>query len=374
MNITTPSKISGKSRWLPVFSLVALALMLFYIEAVIDGTKSGLSVCARAVIPALFPFMALSEMIVQSGACDLAGRAFERPFSRLFKISGSGVCPVFLGALCGFPIGAKTAVSLYEQGWLNRDETERLIAFSNLTGPAFVVGGVGAILWKSTAFGIALYIIQILSAITVGLLLARTRPKSPADSGGKSAPLLPPKPPALSRLIAEGVSRAALALLPVCGYVVFFSAVSRVVSVLLSGITENAVALGFVYTLLEVGSGSAMAAAVGAQDIVKGAALAAFAVGWSGLSVHFQTLHFAAKCGLSLKRYFYGKLLSGVLSTFFVLVAAAVWPSLLLAASPTASLPAFMPFATPLAYTVNILFGAALTAAAFRKLSAKNDV
>ena len=42
--------------------------------------------------------------------------------------------------------------------------------------------------------------------------------------------------------------------------------------------------------------------------------MAAFILGWAGLSVHCQVLSFIGSSGLSTKTYFFGKLLHGLLS------------------------------------------------------------
>lgn len=345
-----------------------LVFLLINIDIVIDGAGSGLAVCARTIIPSLFPFMVLSELVMRSGIAQAVGSVVERPFSKAFRISGCGVCPAILGALCGFPVGAKSAVSLYEQGILSKDETERLIAFSNNTGPAFVIGGIGLTLWKSEYFGIMLYFVQIISAVIVGMLLTPTAAKTSGGSRARSVT----SPPPFSQLISEGVVNAANAVLSVCGFVVFFSVLSKAIAYLFSGLIDNPTITGFIYTFLEVGSGSSVSAAIGSEHIISGSALAAFAVGWSGLSVHFQTMYFTAKYSLSLKRYFYGKLMSGILCTFFTLAVIAVFPSIMSTVAPTSEIPVFLP-ATPniLAYTADIFFAVIWLAARISRLSAK---
>lgn len=47
-------------------------------------------------------------------------------------------------------------------------------------------------------------------------------------------------------------------------------------------------------------------------------ALAAFMLGWAGLSVHCQVLSFIGRSGLSTKTYILGKLLHGVISAALV--------------------------------------------------------
>ena len=91
-------------------SIFCLACILRNSEVAIAGMTRGLKLCVSTVIPSLFPFMVLSELIVSSGAVVPVGKLLSRPFRWLFGIRGEGSVAVLLGALCGFPVGAKSAV------------------------------------------------------------------------------------------------------------------------------------------------------------------------------------------------------------------------------------------------------------------------
>ena len=58
-------------------------------------------------------------------------------------------------------------------GAVSREEAERLLGFCNNSGPAFIVGAVGAGIFGSPSVGLALYGIHILAAVLTGLLLRR---------------------------------------------------------------------------------------------------------------------------------------------------------------------------------------------------------
>ena len=94
-----------------------------------EAVRTALSLCAKTVIPSLFPFMVISELIASLGIARWAGKIFSKPFHALFGINGSGASALILGILCGFPIGAKCAVSLYGSGQLSKEQTERLLCF-----------------------------------------------------------------------------------------------------------------------------------------------------------------------------------------------------------------------------------------------------
>ncbi len=61
----------------------------------------------------------------------------------LFRAGGACSSALALGFVGGYPVGARTAIALYENGQCSKTEAERLLAFCNNSGPAFILGGGG---------------------------------------------------------------------------------------------------------------------------------------------------------------------------------------------------------------------------------------
>jgi len=280
--------------------LSALFILLFvFSDTALNAAQKALTVCVSSVIPSLFPFMVLSGLIVRRRL--LAPLERFLPVGKLFRLPSAAAGPFLLGALCGFPIGAKSSAELYRQGILTKEEAERTCAVSNNTGPAFTVCIAGGFFWKSYTFGRYLYFMQILSAITVGALLGipYKKNKKPTES-----------PESLEessiRSFADSVTSAASAILPLAGYVVFFSVVSALIKELLPSVLPTV----FLCTILEFTSGIGEAAQMGG---LWGRFLTGFALGFSGLSVFVQSYSFTAELGLSLRKTFLTKWLQGIL-------------------------------------------------------------
>ena len=123
-------------------SALSLVLILKFPEVSIEYINRGLKLCVSTVIPSLFPFMVVSELIVAGGFAESVGAFFKKPARLLFGISGEGASAFLLGTLCGFPIGTRVAISLYERGRISREELSRLVCFSNNPSSAFVISAV----------------------------------------------------------------------------------------------------------------------------------------------------------------------------------------------------------------------------------------
>lgn len=281
------------SRLASLAVLLAAMLLLAQSDAAEDAARGALKLCAHVLIPSLFPYMVISSLIVSLGTADLLGR-FLSPVCRALHLPKEAASAILLGALCGFPVGAKTACELCREGQLNRPQTQRLIAVANNTGPAFVIEVVGAHCWGSRGLGLTVYIAQILSALLIGVLYARICKKEESD-GEAHADVPNPRSSCdiLSR-VADAVSSGAFAVLNVCGFVVFFAVALTLAENIFSQVPCLLPPLA---AMVEFTSGVMYAARLGGT---AGAFLTGFAVGWSGVSVFAQSKIFTSPLGVRL--------------------------------------------------------------------------
>ncbi len=273
-------------------------LLLIEGAAVGDGIRAGLDLCYRAIIPSVFPFSVLSAYISRwEGGSSLLTKGFEK----VFHLPGKGILPLFIGLFCGFPLGAKAVADGYQQGDYTKEEAERLLCFTNNTGLSFLLLGVGVGMRGSLLDGAILALIQLLTAILVGLLVRE--PQWEGHTPCKAHAVRSPLP------FPQAIRDALFGTLTVCAFVTFFSGLLGVTEGILPPPLQAVLAC-----VLEVGTGTRLA-----TDMTGGILLSAFAISFSGLSVHMQTLSVLGDCDLSLRRYFPMKLVSGCLSLLLAL-------------------------------------------------------
>ncbi len=290
----------------------AFILILNRSDIAIEYMKKGLNLCAHTVIPSLFPFMVISELIISSGVGMKVSRLLSRPMRALFGVSEAGGCAFILGAICGFPIGARTAASMYDKGIIDKSEFERSLTFCNNPGSAFVISAIGVSLFGNKKIGIILYACVILSAIAVGVLgqfiLGKGHKKSEAVvSLSKNVSGV--------ELFTSAIQSSSLSMLTVCAYVAFFSSFVGCLGAILSNLGVPDGICAAIFGFFELSSGVGMAA--GAVSSTKAVILCAAFAGWSGLSVHFQIMTICAGRGISFKPYFLAKATQGVICALF---------------------------------------------------------
>ena len=86
--------------------------------AVVDS----LGVCASKLIPSLFPFMVLTNLICSTGLADLISRVIGGAFARATGIPASGAPVFLLGSIGGFPVGAVAARRLADNSELSKKD------------------------------------------------------------------------------------------------------------------------------------------------------------------------------------------------------------------------------------------------------------
>lgn len=274
--------------------------LLWEAEALREAAREGLALCAGSVIPALFPFLAASSLLLKLGFGDaLAGPL--APLMGLYRLPGEAAGALVLGLAGGYPVGARTAAELYAQGALTRDEAERLLTFCNNANPAFLLSGLGLGVLGSVRAGLWLWLIHIFSALVTGLVLAR---KPGRQGGGRSLPRkVPAAEGSFPELLVGAVQGALGAILGICAFVELFYV------------------LGQPLRRLPAPWGAGLAGAVelfsasaGLPGGRLGFVLAAGLAGFGGLSVLCQTAAVLAPQGLSPTPCLRGKLLQGALS------------------------------------------------------------
>lgn len=303
---------------LPVFAaLCALFVLIIASSRVIESAAYGMRLCWELILPSLFPFFVVSSLLSRLDFPSLAGKGLAPLAERLFHVSGVGATALLIGLTGGYPLGASYLADLEARGSLDPRETERLLGFCNNSGPAFLVGAIGAGIFHSTGIGVLLYVSHALAAVLAGILLRDDKHRcEPFTAKGADEPL------PFSRAFSDAIRASVLAALNVCGFVVCFTVftglldawgVIALLSTRLSSLTglglpqARALLTGF----WELGGG--IGAMRGLSATPGNLALAAVLVGWGGISVHFQTLAVLSESKAKASPHLTGRLLSAAL-------------------------------------------------------------
>ena len=154
-----------------------LTILIFAIIGIIisnptkytTGTISGLKLFVFSVLPGLFPFMLLTKLITEIGFIFNISQKFDRFSNKVFGTPGISIYVFIMSIISGYPIGAKIIADLYQKGQITEQDAKKMSIFCTTSGPIFVIGSVGTIMFNSLKIGIILYLSHILSSVLLGI-------------------------------------------------------------------------------------------------------------------------------------------------------------------------------------------------------------
>lgn len=281
----------GILLFLPVSA--AFVLLILRGETASSAALSGLESCLRSVIPALCPFLVLTNLLLRleipKVLLELPGRAFER----LFRIRKTAFPAFFAGLIGGYPLGAEAAAEACRLGLCSKEEAGRLVIFANNCSPGFLFGLVSAMLPGGKKTALALLLLHWLISVCLGIALAKGN--SPSKTNRSAETTDAPLP--FLRSFVLSIRNGGRSALSISAYVVFFSVFTAFLPA--SALVRGSIELTGGILLLD--------------SLHRPELLAAFLVGWGGLSVACQVISALDGSGISAGLYLPLRLIHGLL-------------------------------------------------------------
>lgn len=290
-----------KQLWTGIGASLGMLVLILDGKTALEGAGQGIELCLKTVIPSLFLFFLLSILLTSS----FMGSSLPllRPLGRLCGVPKGAESLLAAGFLGGYPVGAQSIAAACHAGQLPRKDAERLLAFCNNAGPAFLFGMVASMFPnKWTAW--VLWGIHVISAVMAALLIPRNSAESSPLSTGKQISL------------SAALHSAIRVMGQVCGWVVIFRVVIAFLIRWFLWILPAPVQVA-VTGLLELSNGCCELMAV--TDVRQRFCICAGMLAFGGLCVTMQTV--SVTPGLSLRYYFLGK---GIQTVFSLAIAAAM--------------------------------------------------
>ncbi|NEW08417.1 sporulation integral membrane protein YlbJ [Paenibacillus sp. SYP-B3998] len=334
---------------LNVFVIVAIFICLFlFPDDGLNAALRGVSIWWDVLFPALFPFFVISEVLLGFGIVHFFGTLLDPMMRPVFRIPGIGGFVMAMGFAAGYPVGARLTSQLWDQKLVNREEGERLVAFTTSSDPIFLIGAVSIGFFHDASLAIILAIAHYGGSVLIGLIMR--------FHGRKSIPTLHTAPSkgliwkrafhamhtarlsdgrAIGALLSQSILQSLSLIFVVGGLVVFFSVVLEVLTaakamnlmyVLIQSILQvtglpNELSQAVMNGLFEVTLGVKAAGSSAASLVLSNkVAIAAFILSWGGLSVHAQVVSLLSQTNLRYFPFVTARFVHALLSAAIVLV------------------------------------------------------
>lgn len=116
-----------------------MTFLLRFPEEALSAAREGMSLWLNTLLPTLLPFLILTGILLHTDAIEKLLHPFARFWKAALGLTPGGAYAFFLGILCGYPMGAKTAADLCACQKISRREAEYLLTFSCNPSPAFLL-------------------------------------------------------------------------------------------------------------------------------------------------------------------------------------------------------------------------------------------
>lgn len=303
----------------PCSLIFMITFIIIFSNNAYNAAHTAFILWVNNVIPSLLPFFICIELLKQSNFMQIVGK-FLTPIMRpIFNVPGSGAFALAMGITSGYPVGAKVASDLYKDKLCSKIEAERLIAFTNSSGPLFIIGAIGIGMFSDDKIGLILLITHFLASITTGILF-RFYKKRHEISDIISQVSINSNSINLSNLgssMATAINKSISTLLLIGGYIVFFAVLNEILSSTLLKSIENQIILGILNGILEITSGIKKLSLIENINYITLLPIVSLILGFGGFSVHMQVASILSESNLSMKPYLLGKLLQGIFASFY---------------------------------------------------------
>ena len=302
------------------FSVCFLFLyLLLFPQNVLYACTHALVLWSGSVVPALFPVMILSRLLISTDILYFILKPVAFLCGRFLHLSFYGTYALLLGYVCGYPMGVKTIADLEDERLLSQEEGRFLATFINNVSPGFLSGYVCTELLQKPETAPACMVIIYGASLTYGTVTAIFQ---------KNAGTLPPyakktivQPDQKSHLsflmlLDHTLEDSILQLLKIGGYMVLVSVLSSITCVF-SFLPETAMVL--LSATLEISCGAQQITLLACSAFLKGILLTA-SLSFGGLCSAFQSSSFLQRTGIPLPKYIKAKaMISLIALAYYVL-------------------------------------------------------
>lgn len=322
-----------------LFVLFTICLVLFS-STNLSSAYNGLTLWSSTVIPSLFPFFVATELLSYTNIVNYLGIFFNRLMKPLFNVRGEGAFAFLMGIISGYPVGAKIACNFREFDTCSKEECERLLAFTNNSGPLFIIGTVGIKMFGSSTIGILLLITHILACITVGICFRFWKYNSSnfINTTNFKMPNYCNKVTVsnLGEVISKSITNSISTILNIGGFIVIFSVIISILKnsnfpFLFKPILQllhipTVIFENFFLGIIEITNGIFAISQIALKKISINIILTSFLLGCGGISILLQVWSIVSKTDLSIKPYIIGKILHGIFASVYTFLFIMIFP------------------------------------------------
>ena len=311
----------SKNQIITILITLFIALFIINLSICIESTFIGLNLVIKAILPTLFPFSVICNLIIHYDGISFYSNILGPIICKPLKLSNCSSFPIVASLLCGYPLGCKYCCDLYELGYISKEEYLRLLNIASNASPIFLIGSVGAAMLGNIKYGFILLLGNYLAPLIIGFF---TKKNTHEFNNSNEYPLKTGGSYNFGVIIKTSIENAINTTLQVGAFVIIFSIIigiiknSSLINIIFNNI-EKVLSLspnslyGIFLGSIEYTNGCKILTSISSSIIFKLSAIS-FICSFSGLSIIGQISSFTGKFNISLKKYSFIKFIQGIIS------------------------------------------------------------
>ena len=189
------------------------------------GVSLGIHISMYSLIPSILPFMILSNYIVYSNMSRYISKIIHPVFSKIFHTSENGSYVVFMGFLCGFPLGSKILFDLLKKRKISASEANSLFKYINNPSPSFIICYMSSFYFENFQSKLILLLMMYAPSLIIGIFNFHS-----ADNSFQSSAVS--QVFSFTKVLDESIFQALQTLVKLSGYIIVFCIFSTLFSTL----------------------------------------------------------------------------------------------------------------------------------------------
>lgn len=320
-----------------LFLIFCMLVFAIYPQTYIPTAKNGILLFTNNVLPSLFPFFIFTKLLIQLHVLEFDNLKTNACTYKIFGLPSSCLYIFILSILSGYPVSAKLIADLKNENKLSKDEVIRCLALCSTSGPVFILGTVGFTFFANPTAGFILLASHILASLTNGIVFRKFTVKN-VKNDSKNSNLSQQicnkiKNSNQSTSILEAFSTSILesirSILVVGGYIILFFIIIQILqnTYILYPLQQL---LKTICNALHIPADYANALLSGTLELTRGCAELATLpnfhisllcisalLGWSGISILMQSLHFLKNCKIKARHFLLVKSVQCILNILY---------------------------------------------------------
>lgn len=307
-------------------SLIIISTLLFFFIFIFIYSKEvsqsiifSISLWKDNLLPSLFPFLLVSELLIEYGFIDLISSFLGKYMVIFFNLPKESSYAFFTSLFSGFPSGSKYVKDLLEKKLLTEEEANYLIMFTHYSNPLFIVSTIGILLLNNIKYGYIILFSHILSNILVAFIYKKKKKIYNVYNKKElkeHANYLSMNNKIFITVLINAIWKSFKILLNMLGIIMFFLMITTIVNKLFY---FPPLLKATISGLLEMTQGVNYISKLNLSINIKSAIIGAM-ISFSGLSIHFQVKSIIETSKIKYKNFLIARITQSIICFWLIMI------------------------------------------------------